>query len=80
MAHPLTWYFALLYLYFSDERSSLGEATLNPWEGILASLAYSLLSLLFVGWLTAPIGALVGGVLAYVQSRGTPQRRGKEER
>ena len=69
IAHPLTWYFAILFFYFSGARSSLGEPTLNPVEGLWASLLYSLLSWLFVGWLTVPIGAAIGGILAYIQSK-----------
>lgn len=69
ISHPLTWYGAILYLYVSGARNSLGEPTLNPLAGVWASLVYSSLSLLFVGWLTVPIGATLGGILAYIQSK-----------
>jgi hypothetical protein len=63
-SHPLAWYLAILYFYFSDARSSLGEATLNPLEGIPASCLYAIVSLLAAGWITVPLGAAVGGLMA----------------
>ena len=69
VAHPLAWYFAILYFYVSGARNSLGEAIVNPLVGVWASLVFSLLSWLFFGWLTGPAGALVGGIVAYLQMR-----------
>lgn len=36
----------------------------------VAGLVFSFLSLLFYGWVTIPVGALVGWVIADRQSRG----------
>ena len=65
LSHPLAWYFMLLYFYVSGERASGGERTLDPVPGLWASLVYSLMSWLLVGWITAPVGAAVGGALGY---------------
>ncbi len=64
LAHPLAWYGSVLYFYLSGEPN-----TLNPVEGVWASLLYALFSLIFIGWLTVPVGAVVGGFLAYAQAR-----------
>jgi hypothetical protein len=64
LSHPVAWYGSILYFYLTGE-----PRTLNPLEGILASLFYALVSLIFVGWLTLPVGAVVGSLLAYAQAR-----------
>jgi hypothetical protein len=71
-AHPLAWYLAILVFYVAGVRDSLGQETLDPLTGLWASLVYSLLSWVGLGWLTVPIGALVGGVMAFLQSRVFP--------
>jgi hypothetical protein len=40
---------------------------MNAVEAVAGAGVYSLASLLFVGWLTVPAGALVGGLLAHAQ-------------
>ena len=69
LAHPVAWYLAILWMYFSGETGSLGEAPLNPVEGILYAPVYALPSLLIVGWLSVPLGLIGGGLVAYLQSR-----------
>ncbi|GAB4396144.1 MAG: hypothetical protein Fur0044_55020 [Anaerolineae bacterium] len=64
LSHPLAWYGSILYFYLAGV-----PRTLNLFEGILASLFYGLVSLIFVGWLTLPAGAVVGSLLAYAQTR-----------
>ncbi len=66
-AHPLAWYLAILIFYVAGVRDSLGQATLDPLTGLAASGVYSLLSWVGLGWLTVPVGALVGGVMALLQ-------------
>lgn len=76
LAHPLAWYLASLYFFFSGASSSLGEPALNPLEAIPASLLYALLSLLAAGWITVPLGALVGLALAGFQKALYTRRGG----
>jgi hypothetical protein len=69
LAHPMAWYLAILWMYFSGETGSLGEAPLNPVEGVFYAPVYALPSLLIVGWLSVPLGLIGGGLVAYIQSR-----------
>lgn len=68
-AHPLAWYLASLAFYLAGVKGSLGEETIDPINGLWASLVYSLLSLVGLGWLTVPAGALAGGVMAFFQRK-----------
>jgi hypothetical protein len=70
VSHPLAWYLLMVWLFVAGGRSSLGDRTVDPLSAIPASLFFSLASLLAVGWATAPVGALVGGVLGYVAGMG----------
>jgi hypothetical protein len=69
LAHPLTWYLTSLYLYLTGATSSLGDPTLNPIEAIGGSLIFSLFSLAFAGWISIPISALIGGLVAYLYQK-----------
>lgn len=71
LSHPLVWYGSILYFYLAGE-----PGTLNPIEGLGASLVYGLVSLVFVGWLTVPAAAITGGLLAYVQAKNSPKVQG----
>lgn len=66
LAHPVAWYLAIVWSYVSGARSSLGDRTLNPLEGLGACFVYGGLSLLFTGWLTVPAGGMVGWILGKV--------------
>jgi hypothetical protein len=64
-AHYTCWY--LLFLsanvctLFSDAcLSSLGERPLDPLNALWGSAVFSAVSLAFFGWLTVPLGALLG--------------------
>jgi hypothetical protein len=69
LSHPLVWYGSILYFYLVGE-----PRTLNPVEGLGASLVYGLVSLIFIGWLTVPAAAITGGLLAYVQAKVAARR------
>lgn len=69
LSHPLAWYLAILYYYFTGATDSLGGKTLRPGEGFIASFTFSMISLLLVGWITGPVGAMVGALMGYLQSR-----------
>jgi len=69
LAHYPCWYLAILgqnisYWVFGQPGSSLGEAPLDPFNGLGGALVLSFWSWLLLGWFTAIIGALVGGVYA----------------
>jgi hypothetical protein len=63
-AHPVAWYLLIVALYVTGARSSLGERTLDPWNGLWGALIYSAWSLFLAGWLTVPAGAIVGFLLS----------------
>lgn len=69
LSHPLAWYGSSLYFYLAGEPGAL-----NPLEGLGASLFYTLFSLVLVGWLTVPVGAITGGFLAYAQAKLTARQ------
>lgn len=69
VAHPLCWYLAVLgqnacYWLWGGCRSSLNEPPVDPLNGLWAAVLLALGSLFFFGWLTVPLGALVGGLWA----------------
>ena len=62
-AHPLAWYLLFLLLYFSGIPSSIPERTVHPLGGLVASISAGAISLLVLGWITIPVGGLIGGGL-----------------
>jgi hypothetical protein len=69
LSYPLTWYLAILGNWLTDEQAAGSPQALNPVEGILAALVYSLLSLALSGWLALSLGSLTGGLLALWESQ-----------
>ena len=69
LSHQLAWYLAMLWSYLGGAQGSLGERTIDPLNGLWASIVYSALSLVVVGWITAPIGGAAGGVLGFVAGK-----------
>jgi len=66
--HFLTIYLAILYqnlcfTLWGGCTSSLGEPPAGPLLGLAGALAMSAFSLLFFGWLTVPLGVLLGALL-----------------
>lgn len=66
LAHPVAWYLAIVWAYASGERSSLGDRTVNPLEGLWGALVYAYLSILLAGWITIPAGGIAGWVLGRI--------------
>lgn len=63
LSHPLCWWLLILganidHLLFGTV-SSLGEPPMNPLQGLVGALGYSLFSLYLVGWLTVLAGVLL---------------------
>jgi hypothetical protein len=69
VAHPLAWYLMFLLLYFSGEPSSFPERTVHPLGALGASLTASAAGLLVLGWVTIPVGGLIGGGLGYIAGK-----------
>ncbi|MCB0156389.1 MAG: hypothetical protein KDF65_16450 [Anaerolineae bacterium] len=72
VSHWLCWYLLIVgangcYWLTGGCASSLGEPPIDPLNGVWGALAFSLLSLLFVGWVTVPLGMLVGAAWVWRQ-------------
>jgi hypothetical protein len=68
VAHPLFWFLAMVIASLRGTKivSVLGIKHLDLIGELLESLFLSMWSLLFVGWITALVGGVVGAVLALV--------------
>ena len=62
LSHPLAWYFAILVNYFSGAMPS-GDEAMDPLQGLLGAVVFSLGSWACVGWLTLPLGMVAGAAL-----------------
>ena len=64
-AHPVAQYLMIVILYASGARSSLGDRTVNPLarEALAGAFLYAGMAILFTGWLTVPVGGLLGWIL-----------------
>lgn len=70
VSHPLAWYLAYLWAaYVEGERFGLGSPIMVPFKALGISVGLAGISLVLVGWITAPVGAIVGGALDYVAGR-----------
>lgn len=67
LSHYLCWYLLILSLYLEHlwlgTTSSLGEAPMNPLQGLAGAAVFSAFSLALLGWLTIPTGALLGWLM-----------------
>ena len=68
-AHYLCWYLEIIcyninFWLFADPGSSLEVPPIDPLNGFWGALVFSIYSYLFVGWITIPIGSLIGGIYA----------------
>ena len=81
VAHYICWYIQIIsanicYWIFGGCRSSLGEPPVDLLDGFWGALGLSFFSLLFWGWITAPLGALIGALLAPRQLGRTDIKEG----
>lgn len=79
LAHPLAWYITLVLAFLMGQRTiggvNGGINVTNPGQGLFACLVLAGFSLIYVGWITALIGGVAGGVVALLQSvSGCTQR------
>jgi hypothetical protein len=64
LSHPLTWYLASQYNYFLVTRSPQSNEPLGPISGMAGGLVFSFWSLLLTGWITVPVAAGLGVLVA----------------
>lgn len=65
VAHYLNWYLQIVaanvcYHFTGGCAGSLGEPPVDLLNGLWGAAVLSLLSLLLVGWITVPLGAVIG--------------------
>ena len=70
VSHYTCWYLYLIganICYWLTEgcTSSLGEPPLDLLNGLWGTLVFSLISLMFLGWLTVPLGMAIGALWAW---------------
>ena len=63
LAHPLAWYFLILFNYLFGGPNSLGDQPLNPLEGLWGCFVFAFWSIFLTGWFTIPAGAITGWLL-----------------
>lgn len=72
-AHYLTFYFLILWqniLYWTKgTTSSLGEAPIDPIQGLWGAVTFTVFSYFIVGWFTIPFGATMGAAYAWLLKR-----------
>jgi len=73
LSHPVTWYLAILYNYFWATRFLQSDKALGPISGMDGSLVFSFWSLLLTGWMTVPVAAGLGAIIAWVL-KNTPEQ------
>jgi hypothetical protein len=68
LGHYICWYLFMVSAFFSQSTSrsplSPGQAMPNPMEAIVWAGAPALWSLVLLGWITLPVGAVLGTLLA----------------
>lgn len=63
VSHPIAWYLALVWNYFFGEGGLASDQPLNPLQAIPGALVFTLWSIPLAGWLTIPLGGMVGYIL-----------------
>ena len=73
LGHLLCWYILLVGAYvwhsLSGEAVAGGDVVINPLEAITAAGIYGAFSLLLIGWVTVPVGAILGILLSFMKKR-----------
>ena len=64
LAHPIAWYVAVVLNYLMVHPLFAGKRPVGLIAGIGTSMAYSVFSISLSGWLTCPVAATAGWILA----------------
>ena len=73
LSHYFSWYFMLIvanieYYIFNIPIGSLNDIPIDLISGLGYMWIYTFYSLLFFGWITIPIGAIIGGIFASINN------------
>lgn len=74
VSHYLTWYLQYLgailcYWLTGGCTGSLGDSPANPLVALVGAAGFSFFSLIALGWLTVPIGAVLGWVFGFATQK-----------
>lgn len=69
VSHFFAWYLAIICFYVRGTVASDGSPILGLADGLGASFIMAFFSLAVLGWITIPVGAAVGGGLAWGVNR-----------
>jgi hypothetical protein len=64
LAYPLTWCLMFLGTMFWPFGAPTPDSGIPAWTAIPATFIYSVWGIVFTGWISLPIGAVAGGLLA----------------
>jgi hypothetical protein len=73
-AHPLAWYLGMMYQAVLFRAEGRAQDAIGPIIGIAGALTYSLMSWLCAGWLTVPVGGIVGALTGWWLGRRARRR------
>jgi hypothetical protein len=76
LVHPLVLYLLFVAAYLTRQSAplSLGNPT-NPLLDLISAVLGAVMTVLLAGWITVPMGALAGGVIALLQIKSGCQDR-----
>jgi hypothetical protein len=79
VAHPVTWYVMICWNWVMKSAgltpgSSVAGAPLNPVNGLAGAVTFSIISVLVMGPITVPAGAVVGALVGAWQERSSSAR------
>lgn len=69
LVHPIFWLLFTILALFTDVERDLLEIHINPLTAIVFWPVVSIVTLLIIGWLTALIGGVIGGILGFLNRR-----------
>ncbi len=75
LAHPLVLYILFVEAYVTRQSTPFFGNPTNPFLDLISAVLGAVVTVLYAGWITVPIGALAGGVTALLQSRSGCQGR-----
>ena len=79
VAHPVTWYVMICWNWAMISAGltpgpSAGQTPLNPVNGLAGAVTFSIFSILVMGPITVPAGAVVGALVGAWQERSNSAR------
>ena len=76
LVHPVVLYLLFVEAFLTRQSAalSLGAPT-NPFLDLISAVLGAVMTVLLAGWITVPMGALAGGLIALLQSKSGCRER-----